>query len=614
MKKRLFLNLPALSKLLLICLFTSVFSNSRAQGGEPKVTVTLKILKIGYNDVDKKKKARPVWKFYSPTGMPLTNAKAGDCYEFKSKRKNDDDDVKEEESELRPFNASLPSFGIMMECYASTKGGTVCTYDAKDQEHSKITYTLDPVMNKVLTGDWSGDFKIVDNNGAFYAFCKYKYTLIELGKITATLKDSINAVDHLIELKVSPLIPNKENMPFHWEYSLDTISWTKIENSNTDKSVFKFNPLKDIFKEKFDVTKKIYFHASLDNNGLTLNSNALSLSFTPAAPISTDTLTRYSCHGATNGRILIRNIKSATAKINYVLRKGDAGKILCDLRDTSFSSCPGFLKKGYARGSNIDLNDLPAGTYNLIIYNGEMEVGNVYTSFNFNIDELPELKIRPNSRPHQPTCINEQGGGISLKVDGGKNLWQIILSPKMGKLTWHGGDDISIDDLPGGTYLLELTDKCGNYQYKQFSLRKPKRLAIDSIVLHNKPLELQVIIKPGSGTSSYKVTVTDPRQIEKPYDNITEINIPIQDEGLYRIRIMDNGNSNCPSLDTTVTIKKTGTAKFPKYQIGEKDGTGIYYRKGLHLSKKTTEYCIASFGSRRSLDRMGNSFTVSFFA
>lgn len=615
MKKRRLFILPAFIKVLLTCFSALIPGASHAQdGGDPKVEVILKILKIGYNDVDKKKKARPVWKFYYPdkAGISLTNPKAGDCYEFKSKRKNDDDDVKDEESEVRSFIAPLPSFSILMECYASTRGGSTCTFDQKDQEHSLTSYTLDPVMNKLFPGDWSSEFKIVDNKNAFFAVCKYKYTLSEIGRITCSNKEIVVSADQATELNLTSPIPNKETLPFIWEYSFDNSSWKVIHNSNADRSILKLDPAKDIFEGKLETTKKIYFHASLDNKGIPIYSDTISLSFTPAPPRSNDTTTFSSCHGAASGRILVRNIKSSSGRISYLLRKGDDLKALCELQDTT--KCPGFLKKDYApKGSNIDLVGLQAGKYNLIIYNSEMEVGHVYTSFNFNIDELPELKIKPNSIIRPPDCNNEKGGGISLVVEGGKNIWQIILNPKNGNLTWHGGDAMSIDDLPSGSYTLELTDKCGNLASKNFSLRKPRRLAIDSVELHSKPLELAVILKSQSGSGNYKLTVTDPNRNQKTTDNISDINIPFLDAGPYRIQITDNAYPTCPSIDTTITIKKAGSAKSPKYQIDGQDGAGIYFRIPIHLQKAYVDASMISLNRRKFLNVTELLFDEPFF-
>ena len=292
----------------------------------------------------------------------------------------------------------------------------------------------------------------------------------------------------------------------------------------------------------------------------------LTITFAPPPPeYSKDSkVVLPSCSGAANGSIVIKNIKSASASIGYKLRSGDWTKQCALDADSTNPNCP-VVKKGMIRnGENIELRSLAPGGYYLQIYNADWDNGNVCTTISFTIDELEQFTpLKEEFR--SPTCDNESRGEIIWPVKGGKALWQIVLTPNKGN--YEGNENrVIFRNLTEGRYTLELTDQCGILYSKKFTLKKPKPLEIQNIVV--LPGTENIIQASGLyGSGFYSTQLIDPDGVRTSLEDNPGLIMTFTKPGVYQLQITDKKKIGCPATDTMFNIKKVPGNKTMRFKV-----------------------------------------------
>ncbi|MEO6252681.1 MAG: hypothetical protein ABIO79_05220 [Ferruginibacter sp.] len=577
MKKRLFFQLPILPVLFFLGLFAFSSNNLLAQSLQP-VIVTVSIKETGYHKIDDKGKNRLVWKFYKGAGVNqdsvLKNAKAEFCFTVRSKKNNKIKEINDEKDDLNPFLADISGFKITMEAFLNKKGGDKCDADKKDPFYRIGTRHIK--LDKLSPGEWSEEIKIEEAFGNFDAVIVYKYDLANgrLGNIESS-GNSIKEASNNIVLNLPMPLPKKEVLPFTWSYSMgDEENWAVIPNSREDKSKIEFYPLKAIFQNK-NLLKptEVKFKAEVEMSGKPFQSDPFSLTFVPSPPAfyKEDILLIPVCNGLANGGIVIKNIKANASEVKYVLRNKAENMERCNLKDPKEAECPGFVRAGtIAANSTLKIRNLAAGDYVIYIFNGDLESGEVNTTADFRINPLPPLKSidRPVSYK-DPTCDNEKSGEIYMDIEGGKDLWQIVIMPNKGKMS-REGNTISFKGLEAGNYTVYLHDQCGGELSKNFNLKKPKQLTIDNketIQTRQDKTDFYVLLNIKNGSNDYKVILTDPQNNVTEKDYLLEVAVPISMTGNYKIEIKDKNKPACLQTSIKIKVEKSSNPKVKKFKV-----------------------------------------------
>jgi hypothetical protein len=579
MTRRLFFCLPPLSVAFFISLFILPAKNTFAQAPESQVKISIRILEMGYKDIDDRGKNKLVWKFYKgknfDQGSVLTNAKSKSCFLVKSKKNNKTKEIDEKDDDLKPFLADISGFYIGMEAFLNKKGGEQCTADQKDTYYSKTPLQIKP--DNLAAGVWSGEIKIEDAPSHFFAIIVYKYELVEgLGIIEFSGNNLINDVSKNIALSLPIKLPKKETLPFTWSYSIgNEEKWNTIANSADDKSKVEFNPAKIIFGNKqLTGSQKVNFKAEGELGGKKEATDILTLTLVAPPPVfdkEKDLQLIPVCNSLVNGGIEIKNIKAGASGIKYVLRRKTETSEPCNLKDPSAETCPGFIKTAtVAVNKTLRIRGLAPGEYLLYLFNAELETGEVNTVTPVSIKEIAPFNIvdmEPSSK--NPTCENEKGGEIYMKVEGATNLWQIAIIPNNGTLKWDGSI-LSFKNLEAGKYTVYLSDQCGPEKSKTFNLKKPKQVSIDTRdvtgLQDNTDFYIQLTILNGS--NDYKVKVTDQDNIstESAFSFLPDMKIPITKTGVYTIEIRDVATPLCPPARVKIKVDKS-TTKNAKFKL-----------------------------------------------
>ncbi|MFZ1451381.1 MAG: hypothetical protein WAT20_01690 [Ferruginibacter sp.] len=568
MKKRLDFYVTLFLFLFFFGLFTFNTNNLLAQGSESPVSIYVRIIETGFNDIKDKGKNNLVWKFYRGAGCNedsvLTNPKFETCIRLKTKKNSKTKEISDEKDDLRPFPAGISGFKITMEAFLNKKGGEKCFSDPKDSHYGIKTEEIR--TDNLVPGIWSEEIRITDAFGRFFAIIVYKYELIYGLSEIEFGGNKIMDVSKNTELSLPIKLPKKETLSFSWSYSTeDQNDFTTIPNSAEDKSKIVFNPLKNIFgNEPLLRSKKVDFKAEVQIGGKTETSKELKLTFVPPPPSfekEKDILLIPACNGLANGGIDIKNIKTASSAVKYVLQKKTEAGAACRLKDPSAEVCTGFADSGTVlSGKILKIRSLAAGDYILYIFNGDIESGEVNIPTEFTISDLAPLKILDTeSSSKDPTCLNAKGGDIYMTLEGGKNLWQIVILPNKGDMTWEG-NTLSFKNLEAGDYTVYLSNQCGPEISKTFKLKKPKQISIDlgSISIKQDKTGSLVMFDVLNGSNNYRIKVTDPENSITESENIflMKIEIPISKTGIYIIEITDNANPQCAPARVSIKIDK----------------------------------------------------------
>ncbi len=553
---------PPYKKFIIITVFIFLCKFSFSQQTEIQVSLQIKITQFGITGLNKH--ANPVFKFFLNNENGRLLNKYGICYKFYSKEGIAQFTLPDPKYiGLEPFLDTIsvpilsrPSISLVMECYDNNKGEE-CTFDKKDEAHSITTKVIN--LNTYTPGDISDTIRIADEQGRFYSIIQLKYTLIRPGNIqSATVLQPINPVDKTIQLFSEYPLVNNDKLLFVWEYSPDLgTTWNRLAVSMGGKSEITINPLKDLFGNKLISGRQIMFRLRANSRDTLAISDTLSTFFTPIPPVfaKEDVKVMQTCGGGyTDGAIHIANIQSQIKTVGYILRKTENSKEFCSLTNPISEGCSGLVKVGTTDSGIVEIKNLASGNYTLLLINSQEGIGNVCTSYGFEIPTFPDLKIK-NISVINPNCNNSKGGQISVEAEGGTdiNLWQIALTP--GQNTLETKDkQFTFKNLEDGTYQFELQDGCGKQFSKSFTLKTPGKPEIDFIKIETNP-ELVMIINLKNGGGRYRVVFFDKDKASKTQqDSSAKILLPIWHKGTWNIQIIDESDPGCLTLDTIINV------------------------------------------------------------
>jgi hypothetical protein len=618
--------MPKLNCNLFIFFFFLIFipGQLHAQQGELTVNVQIKVLELSVNELGRR--VDPVFKFrLNNENGELMNA-GGVCYTFHTKPgitslPLPSPDIKYagwEKLKVIPIPIlSRPTITLYMECYTDEKG-EVCNFDKKDEHHAFAKKVIN--LNDYVPGDQTDTILLSavaadDQQEHFRSKVELRYSLIAPDHLRSTLEADINPVNKSFELSSSYQLANRSRLLFNWEFSKDRgLSWRTLPTSGESQLHISIDPLKDLFNNRLTTTEQVQFRLKVNSRDTTMISDTLITYFTAPAPVfaKEDVHIENTCKGMNSGVLVIENIQSATRKVSYVLRRSSSNHTACDLKNTTPEGCPGFITAGTAVNGMIELKNLPQDeSYNLLLYNTGLDVGENYTSHDFSIGSYPELAFE-NVFFRNPTCTDDHGGQINFKLEGGgkREAWQIEITPAFAMEA--DNNDYRFKSLPEGTYVVDVTDGCGVQQTKTFVLKKPEKLEIESIKVQRKP-ELALIVRLKNGSGRYRATISTRDGYIKPIDSLINNIIPIQSTGIFQIRILDKIDPDCLHVDTTFSVEDINAQ--PSKKGVDKKTVWTKPKKGKPGTQDENISSLAIFISRRmqagiSVFIVRNNYTI----
>jgi hypothetical protein len=577
--------------LVLGCLMTAG-AGLYAQRGELEVQVQFRVIEVGINNLGKK--VDPVFKFYLGREDGILLNGNGTCYRFSSKAGTNSFLLSDPKyagwSNLKIFSIPIltrPSFTITMLCFDNDKGDA-CEFGRKDDDLSITNKMID--LNDFVPGDYSDTFRIVDTKNQYWSKMEFRYTLVRPQMITAdkALK-MVNPAAESMRLKSGFPLQNQSKLRFIWEYSDDKgDSWSRLATAKEDPFSLNLNPLSDLFRGKLASTEDILFRFRVVSRDTSVISDTLKVAFTAPPPSFSmqNFSTLKTCPGYENGVVTISNIESVKGKALYILRRGKPG-VICDPSQPA-SLCEGFYRSGEITKGVLELKDLPADSYSLLLYNPDMKVGDVVSNFDFEVQPFPSLK-KQQVKFQNPSCVNPLAGEIVMNAIGGSDpdVWQISFSPMTGNQVFNKEmKEAKFRNLPEGTYTLSIIDGCGDEITESVTLRKPVNIEVENIQVRKTP-ELSIIIAIKNGSGRYKAIISDKNQYVKTIDSLINNIFPIPQKGVYRIQIFDKNDEQCLTIDTTYSVVKAGlpSKKF-KNDKAFLDLQNSYFRKSLMIRNK----------------------------
>ncbi len=337
-----------------------------------------------------------------------------------------------------------------------------------------------------------------------------------------------------------------------------TLTNTLPVNSPRADSIV-FNPLADIFANNLLRNQTVYFRVKvLAGSNQTTWSPVMSLQFAAPPPNLPEVAqTTPSCIRSATGTISMSNI-AGVGRYNYVLNTG-YNNVLTHC-DPAVQNCVGFsVASGSLNGSTLNLINLPAGEYTLMLSNPGDSVGNCMTYQNIKIDSIPELKLKIDTFSRTVSCFGTQDGYINLSSTGGKRtaltytvkntLTNVPLTNSTGQFS----------NLASGNYLVSVTDPCSQTSQELIVIGEPTRVSASPVI--NQPTcnaphngSLSVTARLGGGLYNYLLTKNSDTVRSTTWSSDTLWDVRNLTPGTYQLYVKNAERTNCPAYDTTFII------------------------------------------------------------
>lgn len=535
---------------------------------EPEqVQVQVKIIELGYTG----KKRDAVYKFYLENINGTNLNPNGNCFSFSKK-----DDTKRffagkdtmlagKNALLLPFlkNANKENiFTLFMVAYDKSKGDP-CTFSNKDDKYIETSIKIN--LNDFGAGSSSDTLKLVDSIENYYAHFVITQSLPAPAMVASSVSKKIIPANEPITFSSSFPLLNKKGLNFQWEYSLgESEPWRPILTRPKDTFSITLTPNEYFFDEKIRQTQKVLIRLKSMARDTFATSEPLSLLFTPRAP----TVEKYdvkigkTCVNTPTGSININNINAELPQVGYVILKSNKNQAtpICNLQSPSEANCQGLIKHDKISGRNIEVKRLPAGTYNIILYNPNMDVDKVYTPIPFEIEPFGNFSL-DNFEIRNPSCENPEPGKVSFTMKGGD--WEranVVLDPVSG-IPDQKLNEVTFKQLAGNQYTLTVTDGCGNSVKEKFQiLSEAPALILETLepskTITPNGIDYRVTLKNGIGP--YKITFKDNKGrlvTETKLSSDFIINFPY---GKLDLNILDEKDPKCLKIDMQIEVKSSG--------------------------------------------------------
>ncbi|NII28632.1 hypothetical protein HB364_26345 [Pseudoflavitalea sp. X16] len=320
-----------------------------------------------------------------------------------------------------------------------------------------------------------------------------------------------------------------------------------------------FNPMADVFQNVHDgTTKTVYFRVKAYNEVESYWSDVMSISVAGPPPSLPEVpLSLPSCPGSATGSISLANIAGVGA-YSYILNAGfDNVSTYCDPAN---QNCIGFsVRSGNFSGTSLNLTNLPAGEYTLIVANPGGGYGACYAYQNIKIDSFPPVKLGVDAYSRTVSCFGAQDGYVNLSSTGGNRsslTYSITNTLTSATSINYTGQFTS---LAPGNYQVKVTDFCNQSSAELIVIGEPTR--VDATPIVSQPTcvspingKLSVTARRGGGVynyllTSYGVTIASHNDTR---DTVWEV--PQLIAGNYVLSILDAERTGCAGYQYSFDI------------------------------------------------------------
>ena len=548
---------------------------------EKELPVEIVIEKLHHKDIRTlfKRSTEAVFKFYH-NEVADNNCITNKCLLLKSKEGERtvivaNDPVLNASKKLRVFkiDPASESINIKMETYEDDKG-EICNYDKGDNYYSVAS--LNVKLSDLNPGIFSEPLTLFSKDEKFSAVIKVRYGIPIPVPITQDQAEAINDVTKVVTLRSLVNLTNKTNLKYIWEYSIGDEKIWKILGATISESVV-FYPIREIFKNPVKTNQKIQIRmkaASAEQESPP--SSLFTIQFTPEAPTinNEDIKVTPTCPNQPSGHLNIKTANGIADKLAYYIIKEktvEAGNFP-DVIGPNSKINSGIITKG----DSVSVSNLKEGDYNIVVYNGNMEVGKVFIARPFSISQYPVLTLK-SFEVTEASCEAVPDGQIMIETSGGQPGRLVShITPETGKRFMSEHTAIFSDLLPG-TYSVTVWDKCSQ-MVTQKEVIVPKK----AIQLHGKinieaePINeflngtVKITLAGGSGKYKYTLSLNNSGEEKQATANSWLIEHLIK--GSYALKVTDISSPQCAYWDTTFVL--AGKTMIPDPVVNSKNDIG----------------------------------------
>ena len=599
-----------MSKSLVLAAFVCMYlGKSYSQGRD--IPVEIIVDKLSHKNIRGflEKTTEAVYKFYNGE-ISQENCITNKCIVLKSSDKEksvntSEDPVLSSIKALKVFRISQNTevISLKMETFKNDKGD-VCEFDKGDNHHSLVS--LDIKLSDLNPGVFSNPLVMVAKDEKFTATIRVRYGLPVPIDIKPENIEKINDATKAITLKSQVDLTNKTNLTYLWEYSIDEENnWKELGKTISESVVF--FPNRDVFKKTIKGNQTIHMRMKAVSSEIAGPYSATcDMQFTPTPPKfdNNDVTTQETCPNSPTGSISIKGLTGVADKFAYYIIKS---------KTLAADDYPDVIERGKKVFSGtvnsskpLVIEKLDEGDYSIVIYNADVPVGKMFSTYSFNIKKYSLLVIKSESVT-EATCANMPDGQILIEIEGGSPGKLITtITPAVGK-SKQFSHNIVFTELTPGTYTVFVKDQCSQtIATKELEILKKTIQIKGKVEIATEPLNnfpngsIKVNLEGGSGQYKYILAKGTNAGLEKTtlmpvwiIDNLTK--------GSYKLKIIDMSYPQCPGWDTIFILTGKTLGNDSTISQPEKPEKKDSSQSALSVKKKYSRPAIYSLNRTYSI-------------
>jgi hypothetical protein len=354
--------------------------------------------------------------------------------------------------------------------------------------------------------------------------------------------------------------PRLDGVRYSYEFQAPGGSWTVFDEVTTPQFTFSVNNYPALMNaintqtSNFNIQFRMRALAANDTSGYT---PIQTIQFSPPPPTVGGWDSDDACPSVANGAVTLKNI-TGSGHYAYVLRLGKDNTDGCD--PNTPGSCTAVAASdtfSVNTGGNYTIPGIPAGEYTLLIANGGGTSGACYQHYDVTIQSITALTL--SSIAHTDvSCAGAANGSITVNTSGGRAVHYVLKRQPAGAIVATRDNGV-FTALPGGTYLVSVTDTCGATLSPTFLINEPTRVTgtcIKTDATCNNPGNgnITVNVSNGSGTYNYYLYLNNAVVSSQLNMHDTRWNAGNLVAGTYRVLVLDSAHTSCDGYADTLEI------------------------------------------------------------
>ncbi|MFA0964366.1 T9SS type A sorting domain-containing protein [Roseivirga sp. BDSF3-8] len=376
--------------------------------------------------------------------------------------------------------------------------------------------------------------------------------------------------------------------------------WRVISTGNTSKQL-NITPGQLSGIDTLSENTRVTFRARATAGSYKSGYRSRSVTVSPPAPVFDSYQAVASCPNGRTGSVTFNNIYGTTYEYKYIIQTeactspfDDACLLSYVAHDTFSIEKPRiiagptgpFLLGAVAtshtvEGRNLTINGLGPGDYIVYLTNVGGTKGECYTRTDFTIPAWPYPDVTLAATKNI-SCHGGSDGTITVAGSGGKpGVLTYSIMPEAG--TFDAATK-TFSGLPAGTYLITLTDECGEKTTVSTTLTQPTRVTA-SVYSEAPdcydPANGWISVTAAAGSGSYNYALFNGTLLVSQSNNTTETSwlVNALPGNTYTVQVRDALRPACEGFDSTFVIKNpeplalTVTGKTDLSCFGSGDGS-----------------------------------------